>query len=171
MACAAAGPAAGLYQRPEQYAANLARLQANRTTAAAPGAPRGGSALLAGLLRCGVCGGHKIASQYHRHGPHPVTHRYTCAYEPVNYGTGKPCQTIAGPPLDAHAVTQVMQAIAPAGLEVSLRSAEQDEAERAMLDRLWHQRVKRARIGRPRWPNRPRWRPTTSGFVRSARQC
>lgn len=138
------------YISAEQYAANLRRLEANRNTAAAPGAPRSGSALLAGLLYCGLCGGHKMTSRYHRHGPHPVTHRYACAFYPVNYGTGRPCQTITGPALDDHVVDQVLAAVRPAAVEVSLKAAEQAEAERAVLETLWRQRVERARLAAER---------------------
>jgi DNA invertase Pin-like site-specific DNA recombinase len=45
------------YITPQEYEANIARMAANRQTAAAPGAPRDGAALLSGLLRCGRCGG------------------------------------------------------------------------------------------------------------------
>ncbi|WP_338673843.1 recombinase family protein [Streptomyces sp. SCSIO 30461] len=145
------------YISAEQYAANLRRLEANRNTAAAPGAPRGGSALLAGLLHCGLCGGHKMTSRYHRHGPHPLTHRYACAFYPVNYGTGQPCQTITGPALDAHVVDQVLAAVRPAAVEVSLKAAEQAEAERAVLETLWRQRVGRARLAAERAPANTAW--------------
>ena len=46
---------------PGSTSANVARLAANRQTAATPGAPRDGSALLSGLLRCGRCGGHRMS--------------------------------------------------------------------------------------------------------------
>ena len=55
----------------EEHEANLARMAANRQTAASPGAPRDGAALLAGLLRCGRCGGHKMTARYPG-GPEPV---------------------------------------------------------------------------------------------------
>jgi hypothetical protein len=49
------------YITPAQYEANVARMAANRQTASSPGAPRDGSALLSGLLRCGRCdGGHRM---------------------------------------------------------------------------------------------------------------
>jgi DNA invertase Pin-like site-specific DNA recombinase len=133
------------YITAEQYRANLARLDRNRQVAARPGAPRAGNALLAGLLHCGKCGGHRMVSRYASHGPYPVTHSYSCAFYPVNYGTGQRCQTIAGPGLDAHVVAEVMAAIEPAGLEVSLKAAEQAEAQRTVLDSLWRQRLERAR--------------------------
>ena len=53
------------YITPEEYEANIARMAANRQTAAAPGAPRDGAALLSGLLRCGRCGGHRMTVSYH----------------------------------------------------------------------------------------------------------
>src|SRR5579859_5929323 len=46
------------YITEEQYQANAARMAASQQTAATPGPPRDGAALLSGLLRCGRCGGH-----------------------------------------------------------------------------------------------------------------
>src|SRR5216683_1249933 len=61
-----------------EHEANIARMAANRQTAATPGAPRDGSALLSGLLRCGRCGGHRMTVQYHD-GSGGSPHGYTCA--------------------------------------------------------------------------------------------
>ena len=77
-------------------------------------------------------------------------HGYVCAFYQVNYGTGGPCQHIAGPALDAYVTGQVLEAVAPAALEVSLAAAAQAEAERAMLDKLWRQRLERARYAADR---------------------
>jgi recombinase-like zinc beta ribbon protein/recombinase len=134
------------YITPEEYEANVARMAANRQTAATPGAPRNGPALLSGLLRCGRCGGHRMTVRYHD-GSHAArsAHGYVCAFYQVNYGTGGTCQHIAGPALDAYITGQVLAAVAPAALEVSLAAAAQAEDERAMLDRLWRQRIERAR--------------------------
>jgi DNA invertase Pin-like site-specific DNA recombinase len=128
----------------EQYRANLARLAANRQIAEAPGAPRTGAALLAGLLRCGRCGGHRMTVRYHTPGSRSPAHGYSCAYNQSNYGTGGRCQHVAGPALDAYITEQVLAAVAPAALEVSLAAADHAEAERAGLDRLWRQRLERA---------------------------
>jgi Recombinase zinc beta ribbon domain/Recombinase len=134
------------YITPEEYEANIARMTANRQTAATPGAPRDGAALLSGLLRCGRCGGHRMTVRYHdgSHGQNPA-HGYVCGFYQVNYGTGGTCQHIAGPALDAYITGQVLQAVAPAALEVSMAAAAQAENERGMLDKLWRQRVERAR--------------------------
>ena len=56
---------------------------------------------------------------------------------PTNYGTGDSCQHIAGPALDDWVASQVLDAVAPAALEVSMAAATQAENERAMLDKLW----------------------------------
>src|SRR2546430_9736880 len=117
-------------------------MAANRQTAATPGAPRDGSALLSGLLRCGRCGEHSMSVRYHDGRGWALG--CVCAFYQVNYGTGGPCQHIAGPALDAYVTGQVLAAVAPAALEVSLAAAGQAEAERAMLDKLWRQRLGRA---------------------------
>jgi DNA invertase Pin-like site-specific DNA recombinase len=131
------------YITPEEYEANIARMIANQQTAAAPGAPRDGAALLSGLLRCGRCGGHRMTVSYHDGSG--SAYGYTCGFYQVNYGTGGRCQHIAGPALDAYVTGQVLDAVAPAALEVSMAAAAQAEGERAMLGKLWRQRLERAR--------------------------
>ncbi len=137
------------YVTEEEYRANLARLAANRQTAESPGAPRNGEALLSGLVRCGLCGGHRMAVRYHDPSAR-AAHGYACAFYPSNYGTGRPCQHIAGPALDAYVARQVLDAVAPAALEVSMAAAAQAEDERAALDKLWRQRIERARYAADR---------------------
>jgi DNA invertase Pin-like site-specific DNA recombinase len=139
------------YITADEHEANIARMAANRQAAASPGAPRDGAALLAGLLRCGRCGGHRMTVRYHG-GPRPgrATHSYTCQFEKANYGTGTSCQNIAGPALDDYVAGQVLEAVAPAALEVSMAAAAQAEDERAALDKLWRQRVERARYAADR---------------------
>ncbi len=136
------------YITAEEHQANVARMAANRQTAASPGAPRGGAALLAGLLRCGRCGRHRMTARY-PDGPGRRPHNYTCAFYQVNYGAGGLCQHIAGPALDAYIAGQVLAAVAPAALEVSMAAAAQAENERAALDKLWQQRLERALCGGP----------------------
>jgi DNA invertase Pin-like site-specific DNA recombinase len=130
------------YLSVERYEANLARLAANRNTAATPGAAHNGTALLAGLLRCGRCGGRRVNVQYHAWGP-----AYVCSYEKTNYGTGTSCQHISASALDRYLTGQVLAAITPAALLVSLHAAAQAETDRAQLDLLWRQRCERAHYG------------------------
>src|SRR3984957_3497271 len=139
------------YITAQEYEANIARMAANRQTAATPGAPRDGSALLSGLLRCGRCGGHRMMVRYHDGSVAARSaHGYICAFFQVNYGTAGSCQHIAGPALDKYITGQVLDAVAPAALEVSMAAAAQAEDERAMLDKLWRQRIERARYAADR---------------------
>ena len=137
------------YISEDEYRANLARLAANQQTAESPGAPRNGEALLSGLLRCGLCGGHRMAVSYHDPSAR-AAYGYTCGFYPVNYGTGDRCQHIAGPALDDYVARQVLDAVAPAALEVSMAAAAHAENERAALDKLWRQRVERGRYAADR---------------------
>jgi len=92
-----------------------------------------------------------MSVRYHDGSGRPDSaHGYVCAFYQVNYGTGGPCQHIAGPALDAHVTGQVLAAVAPAAVEVSIAAAAQAEAERASLDRLWRQRLERARYAADR---------------------
>jgi len=133
----------------DEYHANLARLAANQQTAESPGAPRNGEALLSGLLRCGLCGGHRMAVSYHDPSTR-AAYGYTCGFYPVNYGTGDRCQHIAGPALDDYVARQLLDTVAPAALEVSMAAAAHAEDERAVLGKLWRQRVERARYAADR---------------------
>ena len=122
----------------EQYQQNLAQLKSNRNRADEQGHPCQGVGLLCGLLVCGRCGA-RMTVQYH-HGQH---HRYLCAREKVDYG-GEICQHLSGACLDEYIVEQVLRALEPAALELSLAAAIHLETDRLELDKLWHQRLERA---------------------------
>ncbi len=125
----------------EQYERNLARMAENRARAEAAGAPRQGPALLAGLLACGICGRRMgVTYETNRAG---LIHRYVCVREHQSYGTQR-CQQMAGAFLDDWVTGQVLAALAPAALELSLHAAGQAEQRRAEVDRIWRQRLERA---------------------------
>ncbi len=132
------------YITEQQYRANLARLAANAARAAQPGVVRAGSALLSGLARCGRCG-RRMTVRYHVRAQATVC-EYVCARQLTDYGAGERCQALAGACVDALVTEQVLAALAPAAVEVSLRAAEQVAAERAELERLWAQRLERAAL-------------------------
>ncbi len=104
------------------------------------GVVRGGSALLAGLVVCARCGC-RLTVHYDDGGAR--LHTYECVERWTHYGEPR-CQHLAGPCLDAFVSQQVLAALEPAALELSLSATERLEQERAELDRLWQQRRERA---------------------------
>ena len=125
----------------EQYERNLARLAANRARAESLGAPREGPALLGGLVACGICG-HRLQVSYETSGQ-GLTGRYCCQRRHHTYGEPR-CQQMAARFLDEDVVAQVLSALAPAALELSVTAAGQAEGRRAEVDRIWRQRLERA---------------------------
>jgi len=121
----------------EQYERNLHQLQMNN--AQGMGAIRQGPSLLSGLLICGRCG-RRMAPNYRNSG-HSL--RYECNQMAASYGLSR-CQSLVGRTLDEFAAQQVLRALEPASLEISLQVADQIEAERAQLQQHWQQRLERA---------------------------
>lgn len=125
----------------DRFEANQARLAANRSTAATPGAPRNGPSLLAGLVRCGRCG-QRMAVRYG--GPRGRPHSYSCLRAAADYGEPL-CQVPSnGTALDALVAGQVLAAVEPAALEASLAAVAGVERQRAELTRQWQLRRERA---------------------------
>ncbi|MBN0048491.1 hypothetical protein JS756_31205 [Streptomyces actuosus] len=67
-----------------------------------------------------------------------------CARDKTNSGAQKGCLLLNSACVDAFVEQQVLAALTPAAVEVSLRAADQVLAERAELERLWLQRLGRA---------------------------
>ena len=124
-----------------QYERNLARMAANRARAESLGAPREGPALLGGLVVCGICG-HRMQVSYET-GRRGLAGRYCCQRRHHTYGEPR-CQQMAARFLDDHVAAEVLSALAPAALELSVTAAWQVEAHRAEVDRIWRQRLERA---------------------------
>ena len=72
-----------------------------------------------------------------------LIHRYVCLCEHQSYGTQR-CQQMAGAFLDTYATGQLLAALAPAALELSVDAAGQAGQRRAEVDRIWRQRLERA---------------------------
>jgi DNA invertase Pin-like site-specific DNA recombinase len=123
----------------EQYERNQAQLAANRARTESRGPVRSGRALLAGLVRGERCGP-RMMVRYEgtRAGP-----AYVCARHANNYGAPH-CQQVPAPPVDAFVSQQVLAALEPAALELSLTATERLEQERTELVQLWEQRRERA---------------------------
>jgi DNA invertase Pin-like site-specific DNA recombinase len=125
-----------------QFEANEAKLAANRARADAMGAVRDGPALAAGLVHCGRCN-RRMGVRYHTQRSRALP-EYLCSREVTSYGAEKTCQLLNSACVDSFVEQQVLAALAPAAVEVSLRAADQVLAERAELERLWSQRLERA---------------------------
>ncbi len=123
----------------EQHEWNLARLRANQARADTLGVARQGTALLVGLVVCAVCG-HRMTVRYSGRGAH---HLYVCTRQLTDYG-GPACQQFAAACLETFVSQQVVAALAPAALELSLATLEVLQRERDELGRLWQQRRERA---------------------------
>ena len=123
----------------EQYQQNLARLKDNQARAETIGAARHGTALLSGLLICHDCNC-RMTVHYSGRGR---THEYLCNRHLSDYADPS-CQHVPGNTLDSAVTHQVLQALQPATLELSLQTSNFLEQERAELDKLWQQKLERA---------------------------
>ena len=120
----------------EQYENNLRRLKQHRRHGPVPGPARTTVAFLAGLVVCGQCGC-RMHTQYTR------SLRYVCQRHALDYAA-TPCQSLPGEPLEQLVGGLVLEVVTPAGLELSLRAAQEYERERAALDQRWRLRLERA---------------------------
>ena len=121
----------------EQYEHHLRQLEIN--SAKGMGAIRHGPSLLSGLLICGRCG-RRMVSLYNNNG-HSL--RYECSQMATSYGQAR-CQSLTGRTLDEWVEKQVLCALEPAALEISLRVAAEVQAQRAQLHQHWQLRLERA---------------------------
>ena len=128
------------YITPERFWANQERLASNRARAEAAGAVRQGPSLLGGILRCGRCGQRMMVAYSGR-----VSRlRYSCSRAMVEYAEPV-CQGLAGRVLDDLVAAQVLAALKPAALELSLAAADDVQQERTRLHQNWQQQLERAR--------------------------
>jgi excisionase family DNA binding protein len=127
------------------YEANTAKLRANwrPPRGHGGGAPREGTALLQGLLRCGRCG---RIMQIGYSGPSGNTPRYLCARAQQLY-TGQPgCQSIGGRRLEHTVLDELFTVLEPAALAATAQAlAEADSQYRQRLA-VFERAVERARF-------------------------
>lgn len=123
----------------EQYLHNQERLRQNKSCWDAPGVPRPGVVLLGGIIECGICQ-HRLNVIYSTTGKG----RYDC-FHANRHGIERKCKGIAAYCIDQLVSRQVLRALEPASLELSLRAAEDIQKERKRLAELRQQEVQRAR--------------------------
>jgi DNA invertase Pin-like site-specific DNA recombinase len=123
----------------DRYLENQRRMAENRSRSEALGAPRRGSSLLGGLLFCGRCGRRMLVA----YGGRSNHLRYNCHSELLEHGASR-CQSLGGRLLDDLVGRQVLRALEPAAMELSLAAAMDLRQERQALHDHWKQRLERA---------------------------
>jgi DNA invertase Pin-like site-specific DNA recombinase len=123
----------------ERFEVNQQRLLQNRTLPGSPGAARAGAALLPGLVVCGRCG-HGMSGCYKSKGQV----YYMCMHH-KRAGTKRDCASLRATVIDDCVVGQVLRALEPAALELSLKAGADVEQERTRLSQHWHRQLERAR--------------------------
>jgi DNA invertase Pin-like site-specific DNA recombinase len=123
----------------DQYLANQERLKQNRSFLGIRGVPKRGEALLPGLIVCGKCGRHMITRYKANKRP-----GYYCG-EYWRSALDEPCGHISAATLDELVAREVLRALEPAALDLSLRAIENVERERKRLHNQWRQTLERVR--------------------------
>ena len=123
----------------DRYLANQERMHQNRSLPDTAGTPRDGTALLTRLLVCGTCG-HFLHACY----PGKSNIHYKCESN-LYSGTEKICYGLKAATIDDLVSDQLLRALEPAALELSLAASSDVERERERLHRHWRQRLERAR--------------------------
>jgi len=122
----------------EHYLKNLDRLEQNKSGGVTMGTPRKGLALLPGLLVCGNCGRRMQIRYQTQHKPY-----YSCVRHLVE-ATEQTCYGLKSTEIDDLITEQVLRALKPAGIELSLAARGDVQHERNRLDKNWKQKTKRS---------------------------
>ena len=130
----------------EEYLSNIERVKGNAlawSTERHKGPAREGTALLQGLVICGICG-ERMSVRYHSHHNQEVPN-YWCGRRPLQRGEASHCQTIHGGALDAAISDIVIEAMTPLAIEVALGVQQELVTRREEADRQRRQHVERAK--------------------------
>ncbi len=123
-----------------RYESNQRRLHENDNVGDRSGPVRGGSALLAGIVICAHCG-RRLSPSYPPHA-YPIYHcgrHHTVA-------RAEPCySSIRSATLDDFVTSKLLEALAPASVDLSLRVIEDEQTRREQLGTLHTDRVEQSR--------------------------
>jgi DNA invertase Pin-like site-specific DNA recombinase len=123
----------------EQYLQNQKLLRQNQSRWDTPGTARPGAGLLGGLVFCGNCG-----TRLNVNCKTPDSARYDCVRH-YGHGLERTCHGLRAGVLDALVTQQVLRAMEPAALELSMQASEEVQRERERLALHWKQQLERAR--------------------------
>jgi DNA invertase Pin-like site-specific DNA recombinase len=130
----------------EGYLSNLQRVKGNAlawSTERHRGPAREGTALLQGLVICGVCG-ERMSVRYHSHHNAQIP-TYWCGRRPLQRGEIGLCQTVHGSALDIAIGDIIIEAMTPLAIEVALGVQQELANRHEQADRLRRQHVERAK--------------------------
>lgn len=121
------------YISEDRFWRNIQRLKDNRCLPSTRGFVGRGSALLQGLVRCGICGRRMVVKYPNKNSRSPV---YRCPGE--NHTTGYfTCQYVAAGKVDSEVTELVLEALAPAQLQLSKEVFNHVEAESNAVRDQW----------------------------------
>lgn len=123
----------------ERYLKNQERLRQNRSRPDSPGPPRQGPTLLGGLVFCGNCD-----RRMHINYPSAEAARYHCNRY-LTMATEAMCHGVQSKFIDELVAQQMLVALEPASLELSLQVVADVERERERQSKSFKQRLERAR--------------------------
>ena len=122
----------------DTYMRNQERLRQNASRWDTNGVPRQGAALLGGLVTCGQCGCRMHVRYTGTEG------RYDCIQH-LRRGRQRTCHGLAASVVDQFVGRQVLRALRPAALELSLKACDDIQQEQQRLGSHWQQQLERAR--------------------------
>jgi DNA invertase Pin-like site-specific DNA recombinase len=126
----------------EEFVSNQARLRQNWNREGSRGVARDGTALLQGLVVCGVCG-RKMGVQ-HRVARERRSPSYMCQQGYSN-GDAHICQSMTSRPVDAGVVQAFLEAVSPASVPIAMRVLDQIEHDLAGQRRQRELQLEQAR--------------------------
>jgi hypothetical protein len=119
-----------------QFERNLQRISTAVRRGPQPSPDRETVSLLAGRVFCGRCSA--------RMQPHySPSLRYECARRALDYGDAR-CGSLPGREIENLVTQQILVALEPASVELSLAAADRIESRRAEVDRQWRLKLERA---------------------------
>jgi DNA invertase Pin-like site-specific DNA recombinase len=129
----------------EEFLGNQSMLENNRNIPSNPvlqGAAREGAALLQGLVICGVCGHHLVATYKGTGGVYPT---YECSWKKRNgVSETRYCLCIRSYLVDEAVCGRVLTLMEPAQLEIAVKALEELQRRESAIDKQWHMKVERA---------------------------
>ena len=117
------------------------RMRDNDNVGDRRGAPREGLALLAGIVRCAHCG-RRLSPSYPCN-TYPI---YRCGRHRTMAGVSPCYNSVRCATLDKFVESKILEAISPAGIELSFHVIEDEVVRRAQLDTLYAHRLEQARF-------------------------